>query len=338
VSLNSKTVAHLKEGKNLLAFSGGSDSTALFHLLLEYGIDFDIIHVNYNTRPQSRDEQEYATQLSITHHKKCFLKSISLPLSNFEHEARQARYTFFDEIIHKHHYTNLITAHQLNDRLEWFLMQLSKGAGLIEMLGMHSVTPRDGYQIIRPILHVNSDAIISYLHTNGLTYFIDESNANTDFKRNYFREHYANPLMHNLAKAIAESFTFLQEDLQHLYQPHTILHVNQLYYFKICSHRRSVLIDIDKILKMCGYLLHQHEKNLLKHQNTLIAGRQFVINIREDFCFVAPYIKPVMDKEFKEQSRLLKIEPKLRGYLFSDTQSYERVKSLLQGGVDLQCK
>ena len=189
--------------------------------------------------------------------------------------------------------------------------------------------------ILRPILHVNSDEILSYLHNNRITYFIDESNENTHFKRNYFREHYANPLMREHSKAIAQSFTFLQEDLELIYQPHTILHVNRLYYFHIHSHRRSVIIDIDKILKECGYLLHQHEKNLLKTTNTLVIGRRFIVTIGESLCFVAPYVTPAMSKEFKEQCRLLKIEPKLRGYLFSDQESFEKVRSLLQSGVDL---
>jgi 7-cyano-7-deazaguanine synthase in queuosine biosynthesis len=36
-----------------VAFSGGGDSTALFFLLLEQNIPFDIAHVNYQTREQS---------------------------------------------------------------------------------------------------------------------------------------------------------------------------------------------------------------------------------------------------------------------------------------------
>jgi tRNA(Ile)-lysidine synthase len=329
VSLNSDVLKLLKQGKNLLAFSGGSDSSALFHLLLEHGVDFDVIHVNYNTREQSHDEQQHVEKLSKQNHKKYFVKSVTLPSSNFEHRARSLRYTFFDEIIQKESYTNLITAHQLNDRLEWFLMQLSKGAGLPELLGMQSVTKKDNYHIVRPILHVNSEEIMNYLQTNTIKYFMDQSNTDTYFKRNHFREHYSNALIHDYSHAIAQSFQFLEEDLKLIYQSHTILQIHQLYYFKITSHRRSVLLDIDKILKQCGYLLGQHEKNLLKTKDTLVVGRRFIVSITETFCFVAPYMTPVMSRDFKEQCRLLKIEPKLRGYLFNDTKSFETLKLLL---------
>ena len=330
VSLHSESLKILKEGKNLLAFSGGTDSSALFHILIEHNISFDVIHVNYNTRKQSQDEEQYAYALSTQYHKKCFTKSVTLESSNFEHNARKVRYDFFHEIMQEHSYTNLITAHQLNDRLEWFLMQLCKGAGLNELLGMQVITKQEHFNIVRPILHVNSDEILDYLNTNSITYFIDESNSDSHFKRNYFREQYATPLMKEHSKAIAKSFEFLQEDLSLFYKPTKVKHVNKLYYFALASERRSTLITIDKTLKNCGYLMSQNEKNILKNKNTLIVGRRYVVTLASQYCFIAPYITVVMDKTFKETCRTLNIEPKLRSYLYDDKESFERVKLLLQ--------
>ena len=50
--------------KNLLAFSGGIDSTALFFMLLEQNIDFDMAIVDYGIRAQSKDEVAYAKELA----------------------------------------------------------------------------------------------------------------------------------------------------------------------------------------------------------------------------------------------------------------------------------
>ena len=50
-------ISHLKEKKNLLAFSTGVDSSALFFLLLENNISFDIALVNYATRDNSNEEE-----------------------------------------------------------------------------------------------------------------------------------------------------------------------------------------------------------------------------------------------------------------------------------------
>ena len=128
----------IKESKNLLAFSAGIDSTALFFLLLEYNIAFDIIIVNYNVRTQSKDELAYAINLAKTYDKEIFFKEVIIEEnSNFEKMARDIRYKYFEEIIQRHSYQTLITAQQLNDKLEWFLMQFSKGAGLFELIGLN---------------------------------------------------------------------------------------------------------------------------------------------------------------------------------------------------------
>ena len=50
-------IENLKNKKNLLAFSAGVDSSALFFLLLEHGIKFDIALVNYGTRETSDKEE-----------------------------------------------------------------------------------------------------------------------------------------------------------------------------------------------------------------------------------------------------------------------------------------
>ncbi len=328
VSLNSEALDFLQEKKNLLAFSGGTDSSALFHLLHQHNIAFDIIHVNYNTRSQSHDEQRHALELAQHHQKKCFTKNVSLASSNFEHTARTLRYDFFHEVMVKNCYNNLITAHQLNDRLEWFLMQLCKGSGLNELLGMQSVEQREHYRLIRPILHVDSETIHHYLNSNNITYFIDESNSDQRFKRNRFREQYATALIKESAPSIAKSFEFLTEDLSVLFEPCEILHVNELSYFKLPTNRRSIVITIDKILKQRGYLMGQNEKNRLKSENSLVVGRTFIVAIDKAYCFIAPYVTTVMNKPFKEQCRIFKIEPKLRGYLYRDNQSFKLLLSL----------
>ena len=120
----------IKESKNLLAFSAGVDSCALFFLLQEQNIPFDIAIVDYNLREQSKEEINYAKQLAFKYNKQVFIKEVTLETSNFEKKARDIRYTFFEDLIHDYNYNTLIAAHQLNDKLEWFMMQLSKGSGL----------------------------------------------------------------------------------------------------------------------------------------------------------------------------------------------------------------
>ena len=90
----------IKNQKNLLAFSAGVDSCALFFLLLEQNISFDIAIVNYNVRIQAMQEVAYARELALKYNKQIFIRDIKLEnSSNFEKTARDIRYKFFEGII-----------------------------------------------------------------------------------------------------------------------------------------------------------------------------------------------------------------------------------------------
>ena len=62
--LSAPVLHKLKSGRNLLAFSHGVDSTALFYLLDEAGVKFDLAIVDYNVRAQSKDEIALARDLA----------------------------------------------------------------------------------------------------------------------------------------------------------------------------------------------------------------------------------------------------------------------------------
>ena len=85
-------LSHLRDKKNLLAFSAGVDSSALFFLLVENHIKFDIAIVNYGTRENSDKEEAHAKVLAKTH--KLFCHSIKAPKfdTHFEKQARDFRY------------------------------------------------------------------------------------------------------------------------------------------------------------------------------------------------------------------------------------------------------
>lgn len=331
--LSSDALAQLKNAHNLLAFSGGADSTALFHLLLQSGVSFDIAHVNYHTRDQSDAEAEAAHELAQKHGIQCYLFDADVGETNFEHEARHARYAFFEGLIEEHGYDNLVTAHQLDDRLEWFLMQLSKGAGLPELLGMRSIQSAGGYTLVRPLLERSKKELTAYLEAKGISWFEDESNRDESYKRNYFRHHFASPLLESYQKGISNSFSYLEEDLTHLLEEVTVDHVDELYYFATPSSRRSALFTIDKTLKESGFLMRQGDKERLKQEASVVVGRRYAVSIGERYTFIAPYFETEMEKPFKEQCRKLRIDPKLRPYLSTSEAAFSCVESLL-GGID----
>ena len=311
----------IRNQRNLLAFSAGVDSSALFFLLLENNIPFDIAIVNYNLRAQSKKEISYAKELAHKYKKEIFIYETKLESnSNFEKKARDIRYTFFDEIIKEHHYANLITAHQLNDKLEWFMMQLSKGAGLVELIGFNEFEHKENYQIYKPLLNISKDELEKYLLENNHKYFVDQSNFDEKYKRNFFRHNFSDKFINNFNKGIKKSFEYLQKDLDSLdIQNKPLKKIKELEIFLNQKNDNLNIRTIDLSLKRRGILLSFANRNEILKQKEISISDKINISINEDNIFIAPKVAVIMDKEFKEKCRIAKIPKNIRPYIFSQS-------------------
>ncbi len=317
--LSSNSIAFLKGKRNLLAFSAGVDSSALFFLLIKHQITFDIAIVDYGMREQSKDEVAYAEVLAQKYGKSCFIKEVKIDESNFEARAREARYRFFEEIIAKHRYDTLITAHQLNDRLEWFLMQLSKGAGLVELLGFDEIEERGSYRLVRPLLFTSKDNLIEYLHTNAINYFIDKSNSDPKYRRNYFRVKFADPFIKEFGEGVKRSFAYLATDKKRLFSPRLLQRIENLLIYQRGADEIEDMRIIDIGLKSLGYVASSAQKGEIVRQGEGVIGGTFAVVLKGDKIYLSPYSKVVMPKAFKERCRERNIPRLIRPYLFESS-------------------
>ena len=316
IHLDESTLKSLRSSKNLLAFSAGVDSSALFFLLLENNIKFDISLINYNLREQSKEEASYARKLAKKYQLEVYITEAPNFQNNFEKNARDFRYAFFDKLIQQNGYLNLLTAHQLEDQLEWLLMRLCKGAGTTELLGLESISTRKNYTLIRPILHHAKDELLNYLHKHKYHYFVDQSNSDEKYERNWFRKNISEKLISKYKSGIQKSFKYLQEDKNILMGEYKeLFHKHELYILKIENHKNRVRI-IDKYLKKLGYLLSSSQRIELKNNDSIVFGGLWAVEIWENKIFIAPYNKEPMSKTFKEECRILKIPSKIRPYLY----------------------
>ncbi len=307
-------VDKLKTGKNLLAFSAGSDSTALFFLLLERSISFDIAIVNYNLRPQSKKEVAYAKKLAQKYGKKAYVKEAPLCGSNIEARARQIRYQFFEEIAKKQGYTNLITAHHLDDLAEWFFMQFTKGAGIAELVGMEPIQPREHYTLVRPLLLTPKKVIEAYLKERQIKYFIDESNFDTTFQRNLFRHRFVKELMEYFSEGIAKSFGYLLEDKK-LLEPH-IVSIKELYLANVGRSDYETQRILDRLFKKAGYLLSSSQKEEILRQKVGTIASKIAFAIENGLIWIAPAKNVNIPKKIREEYRRAKVPVPIRPYLY----------------------
>ncbi len=322
--IDKKLTNYLQNRRNLLAFSAGADSTALFFLLLEREIPFDIAIVDYNVRRQSKEEVAYAKQLALCYDKQCFVHEAPKIKSNFEATARQIRYDFFEELIRTHRYDTLISAHHLGDNLEWFLMQFLKGAGTVELCGMKHIEHREGYELVRPLLEHDKEELKEYLHARDIRYFHDSSNDDHSYTRNRIRHRFATQLLQENKEGIRRSFAYLREDADALVStPHSIS-CDAMLLFQSTS-ARSDMVHVDRYLKQKGMCITAYEKEQLKKRLTTVLGRKWVVAFTKELVVVTPYIHtgPTLPKEFKERCRKLKIEPKMRPWLFEHEEAFE---------------
>ncbi|MCT7911509.1 tRNA lysidine(34) synthetase TilS [Arcobacter lacus] len=308
----------IKESKNLLAFSAGVDSSALFFLLLKQNIPFDIAIVNYNVRVQSKDEVNYAKELALKYNKKIYIKDIKLEsTSNFEKMARDIRYKFFEDIIDENSYETLITAHQLNDKLEWFLMQFTKGAGLVELIGFNEFEQKENYKVYKPLLKITKEELENFLKQENIKYFIDNSNFDEKYKRNYFRHNFSDKLLCEYTNGIKKSFKYLQDDINSLNIEITpIKNFNELEIYKNQNDNNLNIRIIDNSLKKRGILLSFAQREEILKQKEITISHKINISIKEKLIWIAPKIEKSMDKKFKDICRINKIPKNIRNYIY----------------------
>lgn len=209
---------YIKKGDSIVvAVSGGPDSMALLHLLLEYrketNINIICAHVNHKLRVESDSEEqfvkEYCTKNNIVF-EVCHLTQYNG--SNFENEAHHQRYQFFEELIHKYNATFLLTAHHGDDLIESILLKLIRGSSLKGYKGFEIVQERENYTILRPLIHETKETILSYNTENHIEYVTDLSNFEDTYTRNRVRK-YILPLLKKENKLVHEKFIKFNQEL-----------------------------------------------------------------------------------------------------------------------------
>ena len=192
-----KTIAKLdckhllrKEGKYLVALSGGADSVFLTHVLHRLGYAIDAAHCNFHLRGEESDRDEafcknLCERLGIALHIVHFDTKTYADLHkvSIEMAARDLRYNYFEQLRKDIGADGICVAHHMEDSVETILMNIIRGTGLN---GLTGISPRNGY-ILRPMLNVTRKEIELYLDACGEEYVTDSTNLEAVALRNKIR-------------------------------------------------------------------------------------------------------------------------------------------------------
>jgi tRNA(Ile)-lysidine synthase len=259
-SLAGKLRGFALTSRYLVGVSGGRDSVALLHWLVESGYrDLIVCHLNHELRGRfAKADARFVEELAA-HHKLDFevgatnIRSLAEKKKiSIEMAGRMARYSFFAKVAKAKRARTIFLGHHADDLVETFLINLFRGSGARGLSGMREISSRlvDDVEltIVRPLLSAGRTEIDRYVRSKKLKFREDASNRDLSPLRNRLRHEVIPYLEKKLGRNIrasiwraatiaAEEESFFDELL-----PETLteLEVKQLRQMPLTLQRRTV--------------------------------------------------------------------------------------------------
>jgi len=185
-----------------IAVSGGGDSMALLHILRRRDIEKPNVYremgivaltVEHGLRPESATEakmvHDYCNKIGVEHH---ILKwDGAKPKNGIEQAARKARYGLMTDWCLENKVRVLVVAHQRDDNIETFFMNLARGSGIYGLSGMTELSWRKDVIFWRPLLKVPKVELEKYCADNDVPFIRDPMNDDESFTRVKIRKNRA---------------------------------------------------------------------------------------------------------------------------------------------------
>lgn len=259
----------------VVAVSAGPDSMALFDTLIslkhEKNINIICAHVNHNTGRFGQDEEQSYVEEYCKNNNIVFelYKIKDYSNDNFESEARDKRYNFFEELIKKYKAKYLLTAHHGDDLMETILMRIVRGSTLRGYSGFSKVVEKENYTILRPLIETTKDEIVKYLEDKKIKYYTDYTNLEEEHTRNRYRK-YILPRLKKEDKNVHLKFlkySNLLQEYDNYIKKETKKIINKIYH-----NNKINIIEFNKLehvikINVIYYILEEKYSNDLSNIN-----------------------------------------------------------------------
>lgn len=266
----------------VVGVSAGPDSMCLLNLIEQKTNKIVVCHINHNIRKQSIIEENYLKDYCKEHN--LIFESMTIKEykeNNFENEARKIRYKYYEEILKKYNSNKLFLAHHGDDLIETVLMKIERVSNIEGYAGIKKVSKLKNYDIIRPLLPYTKEDIINYNKSHSITYYIDSSNTNIDYTRNWYR-HKVLPILKEKDKNIHLKFLKYSETLQEYNE-----YIDREIKRKLPYILKNNIINIDNLNKEDNFLkknilyyimndIYNNESNIITEKH--IQNILFIIN------------------------------------------------------------
>lgn len=255
-----QNLSFLKDKKVLIAISGGIDSTVLAHIFHDFRFDITFAHCNFMLRgKESNKDEEFVKELGREFQAPTF--SIKFNTEEYAAEkgistqmaARDLRYDWFQKIMDENNIDYILTAHQKDDVIETFLINLTRGTGLDGLTGI----PEINGNIVRPLLPFTRNEILIYATRKKLKWREDSTNSSIKYVRNKIR-HKVVPFLKELNPNLLDTFGNTLENLKGSQQivKDCIQHVKEK---TISIHGNNLHFDIEQLKKLNNPKVYLYE-------------------------------------------------------------------------------
>lgn len=210
-----------QEGSTIIVgLSGGADSVALLYFLKSLHYRCIAAHCNFHLRGDESMRDEVFSEILSASLNIPFLK-IDFDTHQYATEngisiemaARELRYTWFDQLLIETDAAAIAVAHHRDDNVETLLLNLVRGTGIRGLTGMKPKVNK----IIRPLLCLTKEEVLSYLESKEASYVTDSTNLKSEFVRNKIRLQII-PAFETVNPSVKDSITRAIDNLQQVFK------------------------------------------------------------------------------------------------------------------------
>ena len=291
-----------KNKKYLLALSYGSDSLALFYLLLNKGYDFEVAYCNYHL-PYTGDMEEIKIkELCKNYNKVLHLKEVYFKKGNEEAWARKERYDFFENIIKNNSQLDAcLVAHNKDDLVETYYLQMNR-PGFYSYYGLKEISFKNDVKFIRPLLHIRKAKLKEFNDKHGYKYFQDVTDLEPRFERNKIRLNQV---------SIMSNFE-INKVVREINHKNHLKEKERIKYSKFISNDNLIYLNDIKDLKLDEFIIlfyiylsnFNYIKNISRDQiidlySKIKLNKNIKIDLKDDYYIFIEYGYIKIDKIYK---------------------------------------
>lgn len=197
----------------LVGLSGGPDSVALLKCLQllapAWGLRIGAAHLNHALRAEQADgDAAFAAKFAASLNVECHVQAADVAgfrrthRLSLEEAARIVRYDYLSEVAVRHGYSKIALGHHADDNAELVVMNILRGSGMKGLAGIPAVRPlgepAGKIVLVRPLMRVTKQDILSFLNDNQLAFRSDATNQDPQHLRNRIR--------HDLLPALKKNY------------------------------------------------------------------------------------------------------------------------------------